>query len=198
MARGGMTGRTPPAELVRTRKSGTAAKIRAKKAARATARAALVNKKRAKAVETTDPTPVARGDDVTGAEDEGLEPGEIRPDAVPSSTDTPSGVPGITVSNSTVPHAGTTQAAPGSTPTLTNSSHVAPDSTSTNSTRVPRGSPATNNSRRAKVYYRIYRKNYGQQRVTVRPDYATTRKTWMVARIIDRRFTPRGYEFRVL
>ncbi|GMF53722.1 unnamed protein product [Phytophthora fragariaefolia] len=56
----------------------------------------------------------------------------------------------------------------------------------------------TDESSDGDVYYPIYGKYYSSKQVTVTDDYATTTKTWRVARINDRRNSPRGPEYRVL
>ncbi|KAG2775530.1 hypothetical protein PC129_g19465 [Phytophthora cactorum] len=48
------------------------------------------------------------------------------------------------------------------------------------------------------MYYPIYGQYYSSDRVTVSGDYATTKKTWQVARINNRREPLRGREYQVL
>ncbi|KAE9303727.1 hypothetical protein PR003_g21934 [Phytophthora rubi] len=65
-------------------------------------------------------------------------------------------------------------------------------------TVIELGTSDTDESSDGDVYYPIYGKYYNSKQVTIKSDYATTKKTWRVARINDRRNSPRGPEYRVL
>ncbi|EGZ21524.1 hypothetical protein PHYSODRAFT_493424 [Phytophthora sojae] len=65
-------------------------------------------------------------------------------------------------------------------------------------TVIELGTSDTNESSDGDVYYPIYGKYYSSKQVTVTADYATTKTTWRVARINDRRNSSRGPEYRVL
>ncbi|GMF49563.1 unnamed protein product [Phytophthora fragariaefolia] len=65
-------------------------------------------------------------------------------------------------------------------------------------TVIELGTSDTDESSDGDVYYPIYGKYYSSKQVTVTDAYATTTKTWRVARINDRRNSPRGPEYRVL
>ncbi|KAE8903016.1 hypothetical protein PF010_g5394 [Phytophthora fragariae] len=65
-------------------------------------------------------------------------------------------------------------------------------------TVIELGTSDTDESSDGDVYYPIYGKYYISKQGTITADYATTKKTWMVARINDRRNSPRRPEYRVL
>ncbi|KAI9983219.1 hypothetical protein PInf_007148 [Phytophthora infestans] len=62
-------------------------------------------------------------------------------------------------------------------------------------TATDQGTATTDTS---ELYFRVYGEYYGPSRVTVVDKFATTKQTWQIARLVNRRESKLGFEYRVL